>query len=180
MLVAWESRLLTNQIPWLGFAGCPFSSSIAFVEKVGAGSVTAVTHKRVNKAASADPLTICAFLGYEAPVLEGKVGFGAKAFRRDLGGPMMYGLVSFSNYFSIVFFVRAGLVRLGVEYQTDLELAVNLSGPEFLIPPAFMSQVLALQVGTTTPSSFGTDNQTQGFVRVRQMLCQLSYILSSW
>lgn len=128
MLVTWESRLLTNQIPWPGFAGCPFSSSIAFVEKVGAGSVTAVTHKPDNKAASADTLTICAFLSYEVPVLEGEVGFGAKAFRRDLGGPMtmVYGLVSFSNYFSIVFFVRARLVRLGVEYQADLELAMNL------------------------------------------------------
>lgn len=39
---------------------------------------------------------------------------------------MMYSLVSFSNYFSIVFFVRARLVRLEVEYQTDLELAMNL------------------------------------------------------
>lgn len=43
------------KVPCWALPGDPFSSSFAFVEKVGAGSGTVVTYKPVNKAASADP-----------------------------------------------------------------------------------------------------------------------------
>lgn len=52
VLVVWEARLLIALVTWLGFWRSPFSSSFPFVEKIGAGLGTIVTHKPVNKAVS--------------------------------------------------------------------------------------------------------------------------------